>query len=98
MKLISWAQTRFMKLLSRALLLADRAGRFLIAHWLLIVGSILIFGAALLKWIYFAFSPHPLGYELPLLSKLGPIPHSSVLSYGVVGIGLLALVLFLIWR
>src|SRR5256884_249915 len=87
-----------MKLTSRALLLADGAARFLMAHWLLIVGSILIFAAAALKWIYFAFSRHPVGYQLPLLAKLGHIPHFSILSYGVVGIALLTLVLFFIWR
>jgi tetratricopeptide repeat protein len=91
-------QTRFMKLISRALLLADGAARFLMTHWLLIVGSVLIFAGAVLKWIYFAFSHHPVGYELPLLAKLGQIPHFSILSYGVVGVALLALVLFFIWR
>src|SRR5207244_9711744 len=83
-----------MKLTSRALLLADGAARFLMAHWLLIVGSILIFAAAALKWIYFAFSRHPVGYQLPLLAKLGHIPHFSILSYGVVVIAILTLVLF----
>ena len=87
-----------MKLISRALLLADRAGRFLITHWLLVLGSVLVFAGAVLKWIYFAFSHHPLGYQLPLLSKVGLIPHFSILSYGVVGIALLTLVLFFIWR
>jgi tetratricopeptide (TPR) repeat protein len=87
-----------MKLISRALVLADGAARFLITQWLLIVGTMLVFAAALLKWIYFAFSPHPLGYQLPLLTKLGLIPHFSILSYGVVGIALLTLVLFFIWR
>jgi tetratricopeptide (TPR) repeat protein len=87
-----------MKLISRALLLADGAARFLITHWLLIVGSVLVFAAAVLKWIYFAFSHHPLGSQLPLLAKLGHIPHFSILSYGVVGIALLTLVFFFIWR
>ena len=87
-----------MKLISRALLLADGAARFLMAHWLLIVGSVLIFAGAVLQWIYFAFSRHPLGYELPLLAKLGQTPHFSILSYGVVGIALLTLVLFFVWR
>jgi tetratricopeptide (TPR) repeat protein len=87
-----------MNLTSRALRLADRAARFLMTHWLLIIGSVLILAAAMLKWIYFAFSRHPLGFQLPLLAKLGHIPHFSILSYGVVGIALLTLVLFFIWR
>ena len=78
-----------MKLTSRVLLLADAAARFWIAHWLLIVGSVLVFASASLKWVYFAFSRHPLGLQLPLLGHIGLIPHLSLLSYGVVGIAVL---------
>jgi tetratricopeptide (TPR) repeat protein len=67
-------------------------------HWLLIVGSVLVFGSATLKWVYFAFSCHPLGFQLPLLRKMELIPHFSLLSYGVVGIAVLAVALVLLWR
>ena len=87
-----------MKLTSRVLLLADAAARFWIAHWLLIVGSVLIFASASLKWVYFAFSRHPLGLQLPLLGNIGLIPHLSLLSYGVVGIAVLTMALVLVWR
>ena len=59
------------------------------AHWLLIVGSVLVFASAFLKWVYFAFSRHPLGLQLPLLRNLELIPHLSLFSYGVVGIAVL---------
>lgn len=52
----------------------------------------------MLKWIYFAFTRHPLGLELPLLQNIGVIPHFSVLSYGAVGIAVLAVGLVLFWR
>jgi hypothetical protein len=87
-----------MKLVSRALRVADSAGRFFLTNWLLMLGSVLILAAAVLKWIYFPFSLHPVGYQLPLLAKLGLVPHFSILSYGVAGIALLALVLFFVWR
>jgi len=87
-----------MKLTSRALLLADAAGRFWIAHWLLVVGSVLIFASAVLKWVYFAFSIHPLGLQLPLLRNVDLIPHFFLLSYGVVGIAVLTIGLVLLWR
>ena len=42
-------------------------------HWLLIVGSVLVFASAALKWIYFAFSHHPLVCSCPC-SKTGTDP------------------------
>ena len=84
-----------MKLTSRVLLVADAAARFWVAHWLLIVGGVLIFASALLKWVYFAFSRHPLGLQLPLLRNIGLIPHFSLFSYGVVGIAILTIGLVL---
>jgi tetratricopeptide (TPR) repeat protein len=87
-----------MKLTSRALALADAAARFWVTHWLLVVGSILIFDSAVMKWVYLAVSCHPLGLQLPLLRNIGVIPHSSVLSYGVLGIAVLTIGLVLVWR
>src|SRR5207244_9988642 len=54
--------------------------------------------SAVLKWVYFAFSRHPLGLQLPLLRKIELIPHFSLLSYGVVGIAVLAASLVLLRR
>jgi tetratricopeptide (TPR) repeat protein len=87
-----------MKLTSRALGFASAVVRFSMTHWLLILGSILVFASAGLQWMYFAFSRHPTGFELPLLQKMELIPHFSLLSYGAVGIAILALTLILLWR
>src|SRR5437763_4825399 len=68
------------------------------AHWLLILGSLLVFASAILKWVYFALSRHPLGFQLPLLRKMELVPHFSLLSYGVVGIAVLVIALVLLCR
>jgi tetratricopeptide (TPR) repeat protein len=87
-----------MKLTGRALVLADAAARFWLAHWLLIVGSVLIVASAVLKWVYFPFSRHPLGFQWPLLRNVELIPHLSLLSYGIVAIAVLTIALVLVWR
>ena len=87
-----------MKITQRVPVWAGVAARIWAAHWLLILGSLLIIGSALLKWIYFAFTRHPLGLQLPFLRNIGVIPHFSVLSYGVVGIAVLTVGLVLFWR
>ena len=87
-----------MKLTSRALVLADAAARFWMTHWLLIVGSVLIFASAILKWVNFPFSRHPVGLQVPLLRNLEVIPHFSLLSYGIGGIAVLTIGIVLVWR
>ena len=87
-----------MKITQRVPVWAGVAAGIWAAHWLLILGSLLIIGSALLKWIYFAFTRHPLGLQLPLLRNIGVIPHFSLLSYGVVGIAVLTVGLVLFWR
>jgi len=68
------------------------------AHWLLFVGSFLVFGSAILKWVNFPFSRHPSGLQLPLLRNIELLPHLSLLSYGVLGACVLATGLALLWR
>jgi tetratricopeptide (TPR) repeat protein len=68
------------------------------AHWLLFVGSFLVFGSAILKWVDFPFSHHPYGLQLPLLRNVELIPHLSLLSYGVLGACVLATGLALLRR
>jgi hypothetical protein len=87
-----------MKISKRLAGWVETSARTWMVHWLLIVGSVLVFGSATLKWVYFAFSCHPLGFQLPLLRKMELIPHFSLLSYGVVGIAVLAVALVLLWR
>ena len=87
-----------MKISKRLAGWVEASARTCMAHWLLIVGSLLVFASAALKWMYFAFSRHPSGLELPLLRKMELVPHFSVLSYGVVGIAVLVIALVLLWR
>jgi tetratricopeptide (TPR) repeat protein len=68
------------------------------AHWLLFVGSFLVFSSAILKWVNFPFSRHPSGLQLPLLRNIELLPHLSLLSYGVLGACVLATGLVLLWR
>jgi tetratricopeptide (TPR) repeat protein len=68
------------------------------AHWLLFVGSFLVFSSAILKWVNFPFSHHPYGLQLPLLRNIELLPHLSLLSYGVLGACVLATGLALLWR
>ena len=87
-----------MKITQRLVVWAQASAKIWAAHWLLIVGSFLVFASAVMKWVYFAFSRHPLGLQLPLLANIGLIPHVSLLSYGVVGIAVLTTGLVLIRR
>ena len=75
--------------MKRLAVLAETSAKIWAAYWLLIVGSVLVFASAALKWVYFPFSRHPFGFQLPLLRNLELIPHFSLLSYGVVGIAVL---------
>ena len=77
---------------------AEASAKIWAAHWLLIMGSFLVIGSVLLKWVYFAFSRHPLGLQLPLFRNIGFVPHLSLLSYGVVAIAVLATGLVLLSR
>ncbi len=78
-----------MKITKRLAVWAETSAKFWAAYWLLIVGSVLVFASAVLKWVYFGFSRHPFGFQLPLLRNVKLIPHFSLLSYGVVGIAVL---------
>lgn len=78
-----------MKITKRLAVWAEASARIWATYWLLIVGSTLVLASAVLKWVYFAFSRHPLGLQLPLLRKVELIPHLSLFSYGLVGIAVL---------
>jgi tetratricopeptide (TPR) repeat protein len=79
-----------MKIRRRAAMWVEAAATTWAAHWLLIVGSFLVFASTVLKWVYFPFSRHPYGVQLPLLRSLGVIPHLSLFSYGMIGGAILA--------
>ncbi len=87
-----------MKITKRLAVWAETSAKIWAAYWLLIVGSVLLFASAVLKWVYFPFSRHPFGLQLPLLRNVELIPHLSLLSYGIVGIAVLTTGLVLLWR
>lgn len=59
------------------------------AYWLLVVGSFLILGSAVFKWVQYPLSSSPSGIKLPLVGNSGIIPHVTLLSFGVVGVAVL---------
>jgi tetratricopeptide (TPR) repeat protein len=86
------------KITKRLAVWAETSAKIWAAYWLLIVGSVLVFASAVLKWVNFPFSRHPSGLQLPLLRNLELIPHISLFSYGIVGIAVLTTGLVLLWR
>jgi hypothetical protein len=84
-KLALWAWARGEKLAA----LAERGARVWAAHWVLIVGSFLVFCSVLLKWVEFPLSQNLSGLQLPLLRNVGLIAHVYLLSFGVLGVGVL---------
>ena len=87
-----------MKITKRLPVWAETSAKIWAAYWLLIVGSVLVFASAVLKWVYFPFSRHPFGLQLPLLRNVELIPHFSLFSYGVVGTAVLTTGLVLLRR
>ena len=63
---------------------------------MLIVGSFLVFCSVLLKWVEFPLSQNRSGLQLPLLQDVGLIAHVYLLSFGVLGIGVLIIGLVLL--
>ena len=90
-KLAIWAQARGEKLGA----LAERGASVWAAHWVLIVGSFLIFCSVPLKWVEFPLSQNLSGLRLPLLRDVGLIAHVYLLSFGLFAIGVLTMGLVL---
>jgi len=82
---VSWAGTS-VKIAKRLLPWAERVANFGAAYWLLILGCLLIFGSALLKWVQYPLSSNLSGLKLPLFHDSGVIPHVTPFSFGVLGI------------
>lgn len=68
---------------------AERGARVWAAHWVLIVGSFLVFCSVLLKWVQFPLSQNVSGLQLPLFRNVELIAHVYLISFGVLGIGVL---------
>jgi len=84
-RLVSLADTS-LNMAKRLLPWAEKAANFWAAYWLLIVGCLLIFGSAFLKWVQYPLSSNLSGLKLPLFHDSGVIPHVTLLSFGVLGI------------
>ncbi|MBA3832249.1 MAG: tetratricopeptide repeat protein [Chthoniobacterales bacterium] len=85
-----------MKITKHLAVWAEWAAQFWNSYWLLIVGSGLLFGSVLLKWIEFPFSNNLSGIQLSLSRNSGLMPHLSLLSFGVVGA--VVLLVGLLWQ
>src|SRR5437016_939011 len=75
-----------MNIAKRLLPSAEKAASFWAAYWLLIIGSFLIIGSAVLKWVQYPLTSNLSGLKLPLLHDSGVIPHVALLSFGALGI------------
>jgi len=75
-----------MKITKRLASWTETGAKFWAAYWLLILGSFLILGSVLLKWVQYPISSNLSGLELPLFHDSGVIPHVALLSFGALGI------------
>jgi tetratricopeptide (TPR) repeat protein len=66
-------------------------GRFWAAHWAAIMAGFFILLSAVIKWIDFPFSRDLTGIQFPVLQNAGLLPHTHLLSYGLVTIVVLGL-------
>jgi hypothetical protein len=57
--------------------------------WLLLIGSSLVFGSVILKWVQFPFSHNVSGLGFSLLHDPGVTPHLALFSAGVMGLAVL---------
>src|SRR6266581_1887659 len=68
---------------------AEFLGKFWAAYWLLILGSFLILGSAVFKWVQYPLTSNLSGLKLPLFHDSGIIPHVTLLSFGALGVAVL---------
>src|SRR5438876_10979165 len=87
-RLASLAETG-MNIAKRLLPWAETAAKFWAAYWLLILGSFLILGSVLLKWVQYPISSNLSGLKFPLFHDSGVIPHVTLLSFGALGVAVL---------
>src|ERR1051325_8725559 len=60
--------------------------KFWATYWLLIIGSFLVLGSAVFKWVEYPLRSHLSGIKLPLFQISGIIPHATLLSFGVLAV------------
>jgi tetratricopeptide (TPR) repeat protein len=74
------------KIIKRLASWGETTAKIWAAHWLLILGSFLVLGSVLLKWVEYPFSSNLSGLEMPLFGNSGLIPHIVLLSFGALGV------------
>ena len=77
---------------------AEAGGRLWASYWLLIIGSCLVFGSVILKWVHFPFSHNLSGLKLSFLHDPGVNPHLTPFSVGAIGVIVLITGLVLLKR
>jgi tetratricopeptide (TPR) repeat protein len=77
---------------------AEAGGRVWASYWLLIVGSCLVFGSVILKWVQFPFSHNLSGLRFSFLYDPGVTPHLTLFSIGALGFVVLIVGLVLLKR
>src|SRR6266446_9865118 len=70
---------------------AEAGARVWASYWLLIIGSCLVVGSVILKWVQFPFSHNLTGLKFSYLHDPGITPHLTLFSAGVIGVGVLGL-------
>ena len=93
MKIPTWAARWF----DRVQTWAENLGILWADHWLLILGSLLVTGSTILKWVQFPFSHNLSGLKFSLLRDPGVNPHLTLFSVGAIGLLILFAALIL-WR
>ena len=77
---------------------AEAAGCLWASYWLLIIGSCLVFGSVILKWVHFPFSHNLSGLKFSFLHDPGVNPHLTLFSIGAMGFIVLIIGLVLLKR
>jgi len=77
---------------------AEVGARIWARHWLLIIGSCLVFGSVVLKWVQFPFSHDVSGLKFSFLRDPGVMPHLSFFSAGLMGLAVLIVGIFFLKR
>ena len=72
---------------------AELGARVWSSYWLLIIGSCLVVGSVILKWVQFPFSHNLTGLKFSYLHDPGISPHLTLFSAGIIGVGVLGLAL-----
>lgn len=89
---------RLLPWLKRGTAWAEVGARIWARYWLLLIGTSLVLGSAILKWAQFPFSHNLSGLKFSFLRDPGVVPHFSLFSPGVMGVAVLALGILLLKR